>query len=125
MPVVDVINLNKEKVGQIDLPADIYDVPVRPHLMHEVVVAIGRRRAGSASTKTPSDISGSTKKPYRQNGTGRARPGPASRLSGVEAAPFSGRNADYSFSAQSRSPRSPEGRSDLQASGRRVMCWMP
>jgi large subunit ribosomal protein L4 len=68
--------LNREKVGEVDLPGEIYDVPLRPHLVHEVVVAqLASRRAGTASTKTRSEIVGSTKKPYRQKGTGRARAG--------------------------------------------------
>ncbi len=76
MPVVDVYNLKKEKVGQVELPAEIFDVPVRQHLLHEVVVAqLASRRAGTASTKTRADISASTHKPYRQKGTGRARAG--------------------------------------------------
>ena len=76
MPVVDVYNLSKEKVGQVELADKIYDVEVKQHLVHEVVVAqLARRRSGTASTKTRSQIAGSTKKPYRQKGTGRARAG--------------------------------------------------
>lgn len=76
MPVVDVYNTNKEKVGEVDLPDQIYGVEVKQHLVHEVVVAQqASRRTGTASTKTRSEIAGSTKKPYRQKGTGRARAG--------------------------------------------------
>lgn len=76
MPAIDVYNLKKEKVGEIELSSEIFDVPVREHLLHEVVVAqLASRRSGSASTKTRGDISGSTRKPYRQKGTGRARAG--------------------------------------------------
>lgn len=76
MPVVDVYNLKKEKVGQIELSDQIFDAPIKPHLVHEVVVAqLASRRAGTASTKTRSEIAGSTRKPYRQKGTGRARAG--------------------------------------------------
>ncbi|MEW6267113.1 MAG: 50S ribosomal protein L4 [Thermodesulfobacteriota bacterium] len=76
MPVVDVYNLKKEVVGQVELPDEIYDVPLKPHLLHEVVVAqLAGRRSGTASTKQRSEVSGSTKKPYRQKGTGRARAG--------------------------------------------------
>ena len=76
MPVVDVVNLKNEKVGQVDLPEDIYSVEVKPHLVHEVVVAqLNSRRAGTASTKTRGQVAGSTRKPYRQKGTGRARAG--------------------------------------------------
>lgn len=76
MPVVDVYNLKKEKVGQVELPDQIYDVEPKPHLVHEVVVAqLASRRTGTACTKTRGDVAGSTKKPYRQKGTGRARAG--------------------------------------------------
>jgi len=76
MPVIDVYNVKKEKVGEAELPAGIYDVTVRQHLVHEVVVAqLASKRSGTASTKTRSQIAGSTHKPYRQKGTGRARAG--------------------------------------------------
>ena len=76
MPVVDVYNQKMKKVGQVELPAEIYEVPLRPHLVHEVVVAqLASRRAGTASTKTRAEIRGSTSKIYRQKGTGRARAG--------------------------------------------------
>lgn len=76
MPVVDVINIKKEKVGQVELPDSIYNVELKPHLVHEVVTAqLHSRRAGTACTKTRAEVSGSGKKPYRQKGTGRARAG--------------------------------------------------
>jgi large subunit ribosomal protein L4 len=76
MPVVDIYNLNKEVVGQAELPDQIYDVEIKPYLVHEVVVAqLASRRTGTASTKTRGEIHGTTKKPYRQKGTGRARSG--------------------------------------------------
>lgn len=76
MPVIDVYNVKKEKVGEAELPAEIYDVPVRQHLVHEVVVAqLASKRSGTASTKTRGQVAGSTHKPYRQKGTGRARAG--------------------------------------------------
>jgi large subunit ribosomal protein L4 len=74
--IVNVVNLKNETVGQVDLPDLIYNVEPRPHLVHEVVVAqLNSRRAGSASTKTRGDLTYSTRKPYRQKGTGRARAG--------------------------------------------------
>lgn len=76
MPVVDVVNLKKEKVGQVELPDQIYGVEIKPHLVHEVVVAqMAGRRTGTACTKTRGEISGTTRKPFRQKGTGRARAG--------------------------------------------------
>ncbi|MDR1044913.1 MAG: 50S ribosomal protein L4 [Candidatus Adiutrix sp.] len=74
--IVDVLNLNKETVGQVDLPDLIYNVEMRPHLVHEVVTAqLHSRRAGTAKTKTRAEVSFSNRKPYRQKGTGRARAG--------------------------------------------------
>jgi large subunit ribosomal protein L4 len=76
MPVMDVYNIKKEVVGQVELPDAVFAVEIKPHLVHEVVVAqLASRRAGTASTKTRSEIAGSTRKPYRQKGTGRARAG--------------------------------------------------
>jgi len=74
--IVNVVNLKNETVGQVDLPELIYGVELRPHLVHEVVTAqLNSRRAGTASTKTRSDLTYSTRKPFRQKGTGRARSG--------------------------------------------------
>jgi len=76
MPVVDVHNIAGEKVSQADLTDDIFDVPVNPHVLHEVVVMqLANRRAGTASVKHRGDVRGSTRKLYRQKGTGRARRG--------------------------------------------------
>jgi large subunit ribosomal protein L4 len=74
--IVDVVNLKNETVGQVELPDLIYNVEVRPHLVHEVVTAqLQSRRAGTAATKTRAEVAYSTRKPYRQKGTGRARAG--------------------------------------------------
>jgi large subunit ribosomal protein L4 len=76
MPTVDIYNLNHDKVGQAELLSEIFEVPLRTHLLHEVVVAqLASQRAGTASTKTRSEVRGSGRKLYRQKGTGRARAG--------------------------------------------------
>lgn len=76
MPVVDIYNVNKEKVGEIDLKEDIFGVEIKPHVLHEVVVwQRACRRSGTASTKTRGEVSGGGRKPWRQKGTGRARAG--------------------------------------------------
>lgn len=76
MPIVDVYNINKEKVGEVDLKDDIFGVEVKPYLLHEVVVwQRACRRKGTASTKTRGEVSGGGRKPWRQKGTGRARAG--------------------------------------------------
>ncbi|MEW6666562.1 MAG: 50S ribosomal protein L4 [Thermodesulfobacteriota bacterium] len=79
MAVIDVYNVKREKTSQVELREDIFGVPVNRHVLHQVVVSqLANRRAGTASTKTRSEVSRSGKKLYRQKGTGRARSGPAS-----------------------------------------------
>lgn len=76
MPTVDLYNTNHDVVGQLELRDDIFGVPVKPHVLHEVVVyQLAKRRAGTVSTKGRSDVRGGGKKPWRQKGTGRARSG--------------------------------------------------
>jgi large subunit ribosomal protein L4 len=76
MPTMAVYNMRKEQVGEIELKDEIFAVPVKPHLLHEVVtMQLARRRAGTVSTKGRAEVSGSGHKPWRQKGTGRARAG--------------------------------------------------
>jgi large subunit ribosomal protein L4 len=76
MPVVDVKNIKGKKVTKIDLVENIFNVPVKSSVLHEVVtMQLANRRAGSASVKHRSDVKGSTRKLFRQKGTGRARRG--------------------------------------------------
>ena len=76
MARVDVWNWKRERVGEVDLPAAVFEYPYRRHLVWEVVKAyLAGRRAGTHKTKVRSEVSGSGKKPFRQKGTGRARQG--------------------------------------------------
>ena len=76
MPLVDVLNINKEKVDQINLNDEICNVEVKQGLLHEVVkMQLLSRRLGTASAKKRSEVSGSTRKLIRQKGTGSARRG--------------------------------------------------
>lgn len=76
MPTVDVFNLNREVTGQLELSEAIFGVPVKTHVLHEVVVyQLAKRRAGTAKTKGRSEVRGGGKKPWKQKGTGRARAG--------------------------------------------------
>src|SRR6266853_1557763 len=76
MATFDVINLEKQKVGTIDLSDAVYAAPVDEHLFYEVVKAqMASRRAGTVGVKNRSLVSGGGKKPYKQKGTGRARQG--------------------------------------------------
>lgn len=73
---VDVLGIDGKKAGQVELPAEIFDVEPNIPLMHQVVVAqLAAARQGTHSTKTRSEVSGGGKKPWRQKGTGRARHG--------------------------------------------------
>jgi len=68
--------LDNKEVGDIELSEDVFGLPVRPDILARVVNwQLAKRRAGTHKTKGISDISGTTKKPYRQKGTGRARQG--------------------------------------------------
>jgi len=76
MPVVDVYNLDRQKVGTFALSDDVFDVEVREHLFHEVVRAqLATRRGGNAKAKTRAEVKHTTKKLFKQKGTGRARQG--------------------------------------------------
>jgi large subunit ribosomal protein L4 len=76
MPSVDIIDLNNNKVGSIELSDAVFAAPVNEALLYEAVrhhLAVNRR--GTASTKTRHEVAGSGKKLWRQKGTGRARMG--------------------------------------------------
>ena len=76
MATVDVYNLKREKVGTVDLADEVFAVEVKEHLFYEVVKAqLASARQGTAAAKNRSAVSGSTKKLYKQKGTGRARHG--------------------------------------------------
>lgn len=73
---VAVYNLKREQVGELDLSDEVFGAEVKEHLFYEVVKAqLASRRAGTKATKERSAVAGSTKKLYRQKGTGRARQG--------------------------------------------------
>jgi len=76
MAKLDVFNMKREKVGTIDLADEVFGTDVKEHLFYEVVKAqLASRRQGTAAAKERSAVSGSTKKLYKQKGTGRARHG--------------------------------------------------
>jgi len=76
MPVVDVVNQKGEKISQMDLADDLFNVPVKQTVLHDVVtMQLASRRSGTAAVKHRSDVRGSQRKLFRQKGTGRARRG--------------------------------------------------
>jgi large subunit ribosomal protein L4 len=69
-------NLDNEEVGDIELAEAVFGLPVRRDILARVVNwQLAKRRAGTHKTKGVSEIRGTTKKPYKQKGTGRARQG--------------------------------------------------
>ncbi|MDD9916239.1 MAG: 50S ribosomal protein L4, partial [Rhodospirillaceae bacterium] len=71
-----VITLENKAAGEIDLADEVFGAPMRKDILARMVnYQLAKRRAGSANTKELSDIRGTTAKPFRQKGTGRARQG--------------------------------------------------
>jgi large subunit ribosomal protein L4 len=73
---LSVRNLDNQEVGDIELADEVFGLPVRRDILARVVAwQLAKRRAGTHKTKGVGEISGTTKKPYKQKGTGRARQG--------------------------------------------------
>ncbi|MFA7382669.1 MAG: 50S ribosomal protein L4 [Deltaproteobacteria bacterium RIFOXYD12_FULL_56_24] len=99
MAVTEIYNVDNVKVGDLELNDNLFAVPVNPHIIHEIVrMQRAARRAGTACTKTRTEVRGGGKKPWKQKGTGRARAGsttsPLWRGGGVV---FGPKPRDYSF----------------------------
>lgn len=76
MATVNVLNWKKEKVGSVELAADVFETPVKKEVLHTVVQwQLASRRQGTHMTKTKGLVSGGGKKPFKQKGTGGARQG--------------------------------------------------
>ncbi|WIA42503.1 hypothetical protein OEZ86_008490 [Tetradesmus obliquus] len=73
---VTLYNLDKQQLAAVELPGDIFNVPVRGDIIHEVVRwQRAKARQGTHKTKERSEVSGGGRKPWPQKGTGRARQG--------------------------------------------------
>ncbi len=76
MATFKMYNQSAQEVGEIELTDEVFGAEIKPHLHWEVVkMQRANRRAGTHSTKTRAEVKGSTKKIYRQKGTGNARHG--------------------------------------------------
>lgn len=76
MAVTEVFNTENKKVGEVELNDALFGLEVKQHILHDVVkMQLANRRAGTACTKTRSEVRGGGAKPWRQKGTGRARAG--------------------------------------------------
>ncbi|PWH19770.1 MAG: 50S ribosomal protein L4 [Anaerolineae bacterium] len=74
--IVDVLNIQGEKVSTVELPAAIFEAPTNVSLMHQAYVRqMANARLGTHKTKGRSEVEGGGQKPWRQKGTGRARQG--------------------------------------------------
>jgi large subunit ribosomal protein L4 len=72
----DVINLDSEKVGTVDLADAIFGADVRPDLLARTVRwQLAKHRAGTHKVKTRGEVARTGKKPFKQKGSGRARQG--------------------------------------------------
>lgn len=76
MSKLAIYNIDGEKVGELELLKEVFDVEIKEYAVHQVVVAqLANKRQGTQSAKTRAEVSGGGKKPWRQKGTGRARQG--------------------------------------------------
>ncbi|RKK04486.1 50S ribosomal protein L4 [Pseudoroseomonas wenyumeiae] len=103
---VPVITLDNGKAGDIDLPDEMFAASPRADIMARVVHwQLAKRRAGTHKVKGMGEVSGTTKKPYRQKGTGNARQGslraPQYRTGGVVHGPVV-RDHGYSLNKKVR-----------------------
>ena len=72
----DIINLDAKKTGSVDLPDAIFGAEVRGDILQRVVRwQLAKRQAGTHKAKIRPEVHGTTKKPFRQKGTGSARQG--------------------------------------------------
>lgn len=71
-----VFDLQGQDAGMVELPEAVFGITPHTAVMHEVLTAqLAARRRGAHATKTRGEVAGSTRKIYRQKGTGRARHG--------------------------------------------------
>jgi len=104
---INVIDIEKKKVGDVELPSDIFEAPVNTSLLRDAVVnQMANHRRGSSSTKNRSEVRGGGKKPWKQKGLGKARAGsirsPLFRGGGVI---FGPKPRSYSYSIPKKAKR--------------------
>jgi large subunit ribosomal protein L4 len=74
--LVDVFNMEGQKVNSVELPPSVFDAPIFVDLMHQAYLRqMANAHLGTHDTRTRSEVSGGGRKPWRQKGTGRARQG--------------------------------------------------
>ena len=122
---VEVTTLDKASAGNAELPDDLFAAKPRADIMARVVHwQLAKRRAGTHSTKGMNDVSGTTRKPYRQKGTGNARQGslraPQFRKGGIVHGPIP-RSHEYSLNKKVRRLGLISALSQKQADGKLVV----
>jgi large subunit ribosomal protein L4 len=103
---VEITTLDKGTVGSADLPDEYFGAKPRPDIMARVVHwQLSKRRAGTHKVKGMAEVSGTTRKPYKQKGTGNARQGslraPQFRTGGVVHGPVV-RSHEYALNKKVR-----------------------
>ena len=122
---VEITTLDKTSAGNAELPDELFAAKPRADIMARVVHwQLAKRRAGTHSTKGMSEVSGTTKKPYRQKGTGNARQGslraPQFRKGGIVHGPVP-RSHEYSLNKKVRRLGLISALSQKQADGKLVV----
>jgi large subunit ribosomal protein L4 len=107
MGKIQVLDKSGKITNEVQLPEEIFSQPPKGHLLYEAVINYrANQRQGTASTKTRGEVSGSTRKPWRQKGTGRARAGsvrsPLWRKGGTI---FGPKERDYSYEIPKKAKR--------------------
>jgi large subunit ribosomal protein L4 len=107
MLTIKVKNMQSDEVRELELPEEIFDYPLKEHLIYEAVKNYrANRRQGNACTKTRGKVSGSGRKLWKQKGTGRARIGsirnPIWRSGGTV---FGPQPRDYSYKMPKKARR--------------------
>jgi large subunit ribosomal protein L4 len=104
---IKVKNMHCDDVSELELPEEVFDYPLKEHLIYEAVKNFrANQRRGTAATKTRGKVAGSGRKPWRQKGTGRSRVGtarnPLWRGGGVV---FGPQPRDYSYKMPKKARR--------------------
>jgi large subunit ribosomal protein L4 len=76
MPKLALLDMKGKSAGELELSAEVFDVPFNEGLVHQIFCGLmANKRRGTHSTKTRGEVRGGGRKPYRQKGTGMARHG--------------------------------------------------
>lgn len=107
MPKIEVLDMNGQKVDEMQLSDAVFGIEPNKVLLHEMVVNyLANQRQGTQSALTRAEVAGGGKKPWRQKGTGHARQGsiraPQWRHGGIVFAP---KPCDYSYTVNKKEKR--------------------